>query len=153
MKLYLAQHGEAMPKEIEPARPLTEKGKSDVYKVAKFLNEKAIKVDIIWHSTKTRAIQTARIFSEVVETKEGIKEKEGLMPNDSVNNIRDELSTEERNLMIVSHLPFLQKLASLLLVKSESYEIIGFCQGGVVCLERKDEDRWHLIWAITPHMV
>ena len=36
IKLYLVQHGEALPKEDDPARPLSEKGQADVRRLAAF---------------------------------------------------------------------------------------------------------------------
>jgi len=153
MRLYLAQHGEAVSKEIDPARPLSEKGKTDVSKIAKFLKEKGIRPDIIWHSTKKRAIQTAQILAESITPKEEIIEKHGLAPNDPVDKLHQELSSENKDLMIIGHLPFLQKLISLLLTGSEIREVVGFSPGGVICFEREDGGSWHLIWAITPELI
>ncbi len=153
MRLYLVQHGEATDKEIDPARPLSEKGKTDVSKIAKFLKEKKLNVESIWHSTKRRAIQTAQILAESIIPKEGIIEKQGLAPNDPLDKLYQELTRENKDLMIVGHLPFLQKLSSLLLTNSENYKVIAFSPGGVICLEREDGGNWHLIWAITPELI
>lgn len=151
MRLYLVQHGEAYPEQVNSARPLTEKGREDVLKVAKFLEKADVEVDTIWHSTKTRAIQTAEILAQAVKAKE-IEQKEGLAPNDPATMLKDELVKREKDLMIVGHLPFLQKLASLLLTGSESQDLIAFCQGGVVCLELKPEG-WQIAWMITPELI
>lgn len=45
MRLYLVQHGEAVSEEIDPARSLSEKGKTDISKIAKFLKEKKVNAE------------------------------------------------------------------------------------------------------------
>jgi len=37
VRLYLVQHGEAVPEEVDPTRPLSEAGKLDVERLAWFL--------------------------------------------------------------------------------------------------------------------
>lgn len=113
MKLYLVQHGEATTNEVNPSRPLTEKGKQDVSNTAKFLKSAGIKVDIIWHSTKTRAMETAHIMTKELLPKEGTQQRDGLAPNDLVNKWAEEIVSQNKDLMIVGHLPFLQRLTSL----------------------------------------
>ena len=63
MKLFLVQHGEARAKDADPDRPLSEKGREDIKKTAEFLKKTGQKPDLIWHSSKTRAIQSAEIIS------------------------------------------------------------------------------------------
>lgn len=55
--------------------------------------------------------------------------------------------------MIVAHLPFLSKLASLLLTGSESASTVAFKQGGIVCLERFEGQRWQVDWMIIPELL
>jgi phosphohistidine phosphatase len=52
--------------------------------------------------------------------------------------------------MIVGHLPFLGKLAALLMVGSEETEIVAFRFGCVVCVERTEDAQWKLAWMIVP---
>lgn len=150
MRLYLVQHGEATPKETDPNRPLTGKGKKDVSRMAKFLKEKGIRVIATWHSEKLRAIQTAQILGKAVAVE--IVKQGGLAPNDPVDKWLEELNTRVKDVMIVGHLPFLQRLASLLLVGDESSWLITFRPGGVVCLER-EEEKWSLVWMMPPELV
>lgn len=150
MKLYLVQHGEATSKETNPNRPLTKKGKEDVSRMAKFLKKKGIRVIATWHSGKLRAIQTAQILGEAVSVE--IIKQEGLAPNDPVDKWLEELNTRVKDVMIVGHLPFLQRLASLLLVGDESSQLITFRPGGVVCLER-EEGKWSLVWTLPSELV
>jgi phosphohistidine phosphatase len=153
MRLYLVQHGEAVFEEVDPARPLTEKGKADVSKTADFLKGK-INIDTIWHSTKLRARQTAGLINEILSSKNGILEKTGLAPNDPVDRIKDDILKEKQEyLMIAGHLPFLGKLASLLLAGSESCDVVAFRNGGVVCLELTDKADCSVVWAVIPDLI
>lgn len=161
MRLYLVQHGEATSKEVDPNRPLTEKGKEDVSRMADFLKKGGVRVSATWHSEKLRAIQTAQILGEAVSTE--IVKQEGLAPNDPVDRWLEELNTMMKDVMMVGHLPFLEKLASLLLVGNESSQLIAFRPGGVVCLEREEglrprggsapAGKWSLVWMVSPELV
>lgn len=153
MRLYLVQHGEAASKDVNPERPLTEEGKENSAKTAKFLNSAGITVDVIWHSTKARAIETAQIFEKELTPKEGTLQKEGLAPNDTPAEMFSEVKSLSKDIMIVGHLPFLQKLASLVLLNSETNEIIRFNMGGVVCLEKNEKDTWELIFEVIPALL
>ena len=66
MRLYLVQHGEALPKQVDPERPLSERGRSDVARVADFLKGAGIRVTRVAHSGKTRARQTAELLASFV---------------------------------------------------------------------------------------
>ncbi len=145
MRLYLIQHGEAKPENIDPARGLTDKGIADAKKVAEF--SKNIKVGEIWHSTKLRAKQTAEIFAEVLGKK--AIEQEGLKPNDPVSPIVKKI---DKDLMIVGHLPFMEKISSLLITGSEDNRPVIFQQAGIVCLKNTDS-KWGLSWMATPEVL
>jgi phosphohistidine phosphatase len=154
MRLYLVQHGESVPEETDPNRPLTEKGRADVFKAARFLRDAGIKIDVIWHSTKLRAKQTAQLIAEAVLPRKGMLEKTGLAPNDPVDKMKEEiLKDNQENVMLVGHLPFLGKLASLFLTDSESHHLIGFRQGGVVCLDQMDKGGWFIAWIAIPDLI
>ena len=63
MKLYLVQHGDALAKDIDADRPLSEKGQSDVKRIASFLAGR-MEVSRVMHSGKTRAQQTAELLAD-----------------------------------------------------------------------------------------
>jgi len=152
MKLYLVQHGEAAPKEVNPERPLTKKGRRDVSRMAKHLKKRGVRVIATWHSEKLRAIQTAQILGEAVSIE--VVKQEGLAPNDPVDKWLEELNTRVKDVMIVSHLPFLGRLVSLLLGGDESSQIVAFKPGAVACLKREDAgDKWSLAWIKLPGLV
>ena len=66
MNIYLVQHGEAVAKEVDPERPLTESGRSDVRRMASFLGAAGVRVSRIMHSGKVRAKETAELLAAAV---------------------------------------------------------------------------------------
>jgi len=153
MKLYLVQHAKAAPKEVNPQRSLTEEGRRDVQKVAAFIKPLNLCVDYLWHSGKRRAAETAELLAEVIEIKEATIARDGLGPNDDVTTLKDELALSQEHIMVVGHLPFLSKLASLLLAGSESAKTIAFKNGGIVCLNRSETNQWQVDWVVTPELI
>jgi phosphohistidine phosphatase len=151
--LYLVQHGEATSEEVDPKRPLTEKGRRDSLKTARFLKNADLEVDTIWHSTKERSKETASIFAKELSLKQSLLQKEKIGPKDPIVDVADDIGSLNENVMIVGHLPFLQRLASLLLLETESYEILQFKKGGVVCLERDEEGVWRLVFEVIPGLL
>jgi len=150
MRLYLIQHGIAVPEEQGPQKPLSQEGRDDTQKTAEFLKARDIKVDRIWHSKKTRSVQTAQMISESIACSE-IEERDDINPKDPVDKLQEGIQALNADLMIVGHLPFLQKLASLLLTGSDRNELISFKNSGVICLEY--QENWKLAWFAPPYVL
>lgn len=153
MKLYLVQHAKAASKQADPERPLTEEGRPDIQKIAAFIKPLSLCVDYLWHSGKKRAAQTAELLAEVVGINKAQTARVGLGPDDDFTALKDELMSGQQDVMLVSHLPFLSKLASLLLTGSESASAVAFKNACIVCLDRCDENQWHLNWMIIPELL
>lgn len=153
MKLCLVQHGEAKAEAEDPQRPLTEKGKVEVEKVAGVAKKLGVKPSHIFHSGKLRAEQTAKIIASVLEISRKPEAVSGLNPNDDVQPWAMKISERKEDLMLVGHLPFMGRLASLLLSGSEDAGIVQFRYGAIVCLEREMEGTWRLQWILTPELV
>lgn len=150
MRLYLIQHGIAVPEEQDPQKPLSQEGRDDTQKTAEFLKARDIKVDRIWHSKKTRSVQTAQMISGSITCSE-IEERDDINPKDPVDKLQEGIQALNADLMIVGHLPFLQKLASLLLTGSDRNELISFKNSGVICLEY--QENWKLAWFAPPYVL
>ncbi|MGB9700646.1 MAG: phosphohistidine phosphatase SixA [Thermodesulfobacteriota bacterium] len=153
MKLYLIQHGEATPEQVDPLRPLTAQGREDVLQIASFLKDARVRPTLIYHSEKLRAKQTAEIIASAMALNELIRERKGLLPQDVIDDIAQEISRSAKDLMIVGHLPFLSKLATFLLVGKEEGNLIAFQPGGVVCLKRAEDQRWQVAWMVVPEIL
>lgn len=152
MNLYLVQHGEAKTKAEDPERALTESGAEVVERMAAWAAAVTIEVDQVCHSGKRRAQQTAEILADAVAPSEGVVPVSGIKPNDDVAPWADMLAKENRSVMLVGHLPFLSRLASLLLLGDPTIQAIRFRNTGIVYLIR-EEDRWSVEWIATPNLV
>lgn len=150
MKLYLIQHGLALSEEKDSRKPLSSEGRDTTQKIGNFLKTKGVEVECIWHSEKLRAIQTAQIISESISCDRTEKRKD-LNPLDPLDKFYTEFLKMNRDLMIVGHLPFLQKLASLLLTGSDNFELVSFRYSAVLCLEYRE--KWKIAWFITPELI
>jgi phosphohistidine phosphatase len=153
MRLYLVQHGKAMSKGEDPRRPLTNEGRHEAGKVARFIAPLNLEIGELWHSGKPRAEQTAAIYANVVAADTGPTAREGLAPDDDAALLCDELTAASDDVMIVGHMPFLAKLAALLLTGHESPLAVAFRNAGIVCLGRTEDSRWQLEWAVTPDLL
>lgn len=153
MKLYLVQHAKAASKEVDPQRPLTEEGERDIQKVAAFIKPLNLSVDYLWHSTKERAIQTAEVLAEVVKINKAKIARDGLAPNDDVTALKDKIVSDPQDIMIVGHLPFVSKLASLLLTGQEFAGTVAFKQGGIVALSSSEPNHWQIDWMLIPDLI
>ncbi|MGB9627114.1 MAG: phosphohistidine phosphatase SixA [Thermodesulfobacteriota bacterium] len=150
MKLYLVQHGEAKSEKENPERSLTEWGREEIQRVSQAAKPLGITPSMVYHSGKLRAKQTAEILAKALNLPS--QEEEGLNPNDPIQPWVEKISKENRDLMIVGHLPFLDKLASFLLCGDENARLILFRYGAIVCLKQKEDKGWAVSWILTPGM-
>ena len=150
MKLYLIQHGEAMSEAEDPQRSLTTKGEEEVRGIARGTKRLDLRPSKVYHSGKRRDQQTAEIIASALKLP--VERAEGLNPNDDVRPWTERISKETRDLMIVGHLPFLEKLASLLLCGDENARLVLFRYGAIVCLDQKEDKEWAVRWILTPDM-
>ncbi len=153
MFVYLVQHADAKKEEVDPSRPLSEKGLQDIKKVASYVSQLNIKVYKIFHSGKLRAKQTAEVLSENLKPTKGITEVGGLAPLDDAEIWEERLKGMTDDIILVGHLPHLDRLASLLLCGNADKNVVSFKMAGIVCIKRNDIGEWSLQWILTPEIV
>jgi len=153
MKLYLVQHGEACTTEVNPDRPLTERGKLDIERLAAFLNHAGIKVDRMIHSGKLRATQTAEYLAKAIAPGVEIESSGLINPNDNPKAFDWQSESWDRDTLVVGHLPFLARLVSHLVIEEETRSITAFQPGSVVCLEHTTDSHWQINWMIRPELL
>jgi phosphohistidine phosphatase len=153
MRIYLTQHGLAVPKDIDPDRPLSEQGRADVRRLAEFLDKAAIRVGQVLHSGKTRAEQTAAILAEVLLATGEPQAHAGLEPKDALEKLSPEIAFWSVDTLIVGHLPYLGRLASLLLASDPDRPMLAFQPGSTACLEKDAERQWVLAWMLRPELL
>ena len=152
MRVYLARHGRAMEKEVDPERSLRPDGLAEVERVARFLANARLDIPQCWHSGKARARQTAEILVKHIAPGAPVEAHEGLAPNDPVKPVAAELRRRNEDLLIAGHLPFLAKLASLLVAGDSEADLLTLPSGAVLCLERIDAGAWTMAWFVTPEL-
>ncbi len=150
MRLYLVQHGEACSKEVDPERPLTVNGMTEIDRLAGVLKQAGVLADKAVHSGKLRAAQTAERLSGVIAPGIEPQTHAGINPNDSPQAFARQIEHFTTDTLVVGHLPFLAKLVSYLTVGDEEKLITAFQPGTVVCLERTDQTRWQIDWMLRP---
>ena len=149
MKLYLIQHAEATSVPDEPEKILSATGKDNIRKTAFWFGWLKPELDLIWHSGLKRARETAEILARILDCGVVPQTRLGLGPNDPVMPVKEELQRLEKNVVIVGHMPFLAKLAGLLLTENQLIQPVKFCNAGIVCISCW-LDGCAVEWMVTP---
>lgn len=153
MQLFLVQHGASKTEAEDLQRSLTDEGRRTVGQMAALLARLGLGVDRIEHSDKLRARQTAEILAGQLRPREGTKPVAGMAPNDDVEPIVARLAREEKNLLLVGHLPHLSRLVARLLGLDANRLVVQFQMGGVVRMDRDDALQWSVRWIIVPEVI
>ncbi len=151
MTLFLVQHGKNLPKEQDPEKGLSPEGKKAVEQIAGELKSYGVTVNEIWHSGLKRARETAEIFGAYIGKRIEPISKNGLAPLDDVTMFDPE---PEENIMIVGHLPFMEKFVSYLITGSPEHSpVVKFQNGGIVALDKNNETAsWFIKWTLFPNI-
>jgi len=150
MALYLVQHGLSLPKDQDPERGLSGEGIADVERIAEVAAGYGVNVARIEHSGKARAAQTAQLFAKYLAPTGGIDDRDSIAPLDDVTAVAAELDPAAE-LMLVGHLPFMERLTSHLIIGDAERRVFKFQNGGIVCLDAEDGN-WFVTWALMPRI-
>ena len=150
MALFLVQHGKSLPKEKDPDQGLSREGQGETQTMAALAAENNVQVRRIIHSGKKRALQTAEILVKALEPEAGISKVAGLAPLDDVTEFAATVGDDE-DIMVVGHLPYMERLVSYLVTGSQDKQVIKFQNSSIICLDRQvDSESWFIRWAIFP---
>ncbi len=153
MKIYLVHHGEAVPDEQDPRRPLTARGRADAAAVACWAVERAgARVGCVRHSEKLRAAQTAQAWREVLPSAQLIPDPR-LNPSADPAALAADLAGEEQDLVLVGHQPFLGRLAAVLVCGDVDRPVLALPAAGAACLERGPHGGWSVRWVVGPDLL
>lgn len=114
MYLLIMRHGEAGWHSLDQQRELTEAGREQTGRVAHQIAKSPWRPQKIWVSPLVRARQTAAIAAGILNCP--VEEKSFITPDDDPGACLDALLEVEpgQRLMLVSHMPFVGSLATLL---------------------------------------
>ncbi|HXE71888.1 MAG TPA: phosphohistidine phosphatase SixA [Candidatus Nitrosotenuis sp.] len=151
--VYLMQHGESLPEELDPRRPLSQEGRVNVQRVAEAASTLGLAVSHVYHSGKERARQSAEILARALGA--ACLQREGLGPNDPVEPVAEWLWQQGQHgvgaLALVGHLPFLDRLTSLLVTGRPDLSLVAFRYGALVRLAPAPEpQRYRIEWILRP---
>lgn len=147
MHLYLIHHGVAVGPDEDARRPLSTVGLAGAARVAAKAALLGAKPDVVWHSGKLRARQTAQEFWRACNALAEFSASRDLQPDDPPQWIRDRLRAETRHIAIAGHFPHLPRLLALLTTGGQAGA--GFPANGIVALVTDDEgETFRELWRI-----
>ena len=160
MNLYIIRHAIAVDEatadyESDSERPLTDKGRKKMRKIARALRHLGVEFDLILSSPYIRACETAEILADVFKMKKKIVFSDNLIPLGNPELLIGEINEKYTvdSLAIVGHEPHLSSLVGLLVADSSKIEVT-LKKGGVCYLSADDlhyqDHRATLEWLLTP---
>jgi phosphohistidine phosphatase len=148
MNLYFIRHAIAVEAgtpeyENDNLRPLTDKGKKKMQKIARGLKELDAEINLILTSPYVRAIGTTKILRKAFDLdKEDILETEHLSPvgySDKLIDLINEKYADVENIALVGHEPSLSNLVSILVTGDPNLALTlkkgGICRLSVDTLQ------------------
>jgi phosphohistidine phosphatase len=143
VNLYLVHHGDAVGPAVDPRRPLSERGRTTVDRLASETAKRGVRPAVVWHSGKLRAKQTGEAFWRACNALADFSATRDLQPDEPAQWIRDRLRGEPRDILIAGHFPHLPRLLRLLTGSED------FPQHGVVALLSEDDgETWKEMWRL-----
>ena len=161
MNLYLMRHAIAAEPDEDTddnQRPLTEKGRKKLGKIARNLDKLDLTFDLILTSPYLRARQTAEVVADELDIKKKLLvESENLTPLGFADKLVEEINAREPvgNLLIVGHEPFLSQLIGMLVAGDASLNVdmkkAGLCK---LSTEQLTYGRCATLeWLLTPALL
>ena len=144
--ILLVHHGDAVGPDVDPMRPLSSVGRAATERLALLVASRGVKPDVIWHSGKLRARQTAESFWKACNPLASLSAERGLLPDDPPHWIRDRLAGDTRDILIAGHMPYLPRLLALL-TDGDPAGAASFPLHGCVAVETEGTgwiERWRI---------
>ena len=145
--IVLVHHGDALGPDVDPMRPLSGPGRAASARLAAAAAARGMRPDVVWHSGKLRARQTAELFWHACNPLAAFSAARGLQPDDPPRWMRDQLAEDTRSIVLAGHMPHLMGLLRLLCGDPPDAPATGFPPHGCVALER-DGEIWKELWRL-----
>ena len=155
MKLLLVRHGDAIAGTPDAERPLSDKGRRDIQRMAAFLARSGVRVSRVIHNGRVQARDSALLMADVLGPGAVVVEEAvaGLNPGDATDLLFDAVAGWTEDTMIVGHQPFMGHFAARLLTGGDGPVAVGFEAGAAACLERDQGNDWKLRWLVGPALL
>ena len=145
--IVLVHHGDALGPDVEPMRPLSGPGRAASARLAAAAAARGVSPEVVWHSGKLRARQTAELFWRACNPRAAVSAARGLQPTDPPGRLRDQLYGDTRSIVVVGHMPHLVRLLRVLCGEPPDSATTDFPIHGCVALERQEEI-WEELWRL-----
>jgi phosphohistidine phosphatase len=151
VRCYLVRHGDTLSAHIDPQRPLSARGRAEISELAHLALRRDVQVAEIHHSGILRAQETAEILASYLHPSGGVHPSAGLLPEDDPEIAKAELEAAGQPIMLVGHLPYISRLAALL-VKGDASQSLGEFSPATMLSCTKIGIRWQIEWQIAPSL-
>ncbi|MDA1185941.1 MAG: phosphohistidine phosphatase SixA [Acidobacteria bacterium] len=146
--LVLVHHGHALVREVDPTQPLSGPGRAASEHLALEAAARGVRPDAVWHSGKFRARQTAELFLRACNPHAVFSVARGLQPTDPPGVVQSRVESNDRSLLLVGHMPHLERLLRALCGESPGSVTPDFPSHGCVALRREGE-HWQELWRLA----
>ncbi len=153
MRLYIVQHGDSVPKDVDPDRPLSDRGRADIQRLTEWLSSHNVQIEQILHSGKTRAKETAELLRPLLKSPSHFYEGQGLAPNDSPEAFLHQLTDPKKDTLVASHMPFVARTVSQALTGAPDRQLVEFVPGSVAGIEHSEGASWRLFMFARPELL
>jgi phosphohistidine phosphatase len=146
--VYLVHHAPAIGPKEDPQQPLSPVGRATADDLARAAAARGVRPQMIWHSGKLRARQTAEAFWRACNPLAAFTAVRNLQPADSPEWMRDQLLAEDAPVLIVGHMPHIARLLRIMVGRDADPGTPEFPPHGMVCLARSEAiwiERWRLV--------
>ena len=140
MHVYLVHHADAVGSGADPLRPLSDLGRQQAQELAERARDMGCAPAAIWHSGKLRSRQTAEAFLRICNPFMEFRMVRGLRPDDPPDWIREALAAEDRDILLVGHMPNIAAVARSLSPNAEAFPIHG-----LIAFERSESGAWRVL--------
>jgi phosphohistidine phosphatase len=145
MLIWLVRHGDAELRGKDDLRELTPEGSRAVEAIARRVADRAGVIRAVYHSGKRRAEQTAAILASSINLP-APRTQELLRPNADPFEVARWIESFEEPVALVTHLPLVERVASVLISGSPEVPVFAFSTGTIAAIE-KENGGWKLAWS------
>jgi phosphohistidine phosphatase len=157
MDLFILRHGKAGQSSEDfgdSTRALTEEGRSEIRKVARWMKKKKVRFDFIATSPLTRAYQTAEIVAKSQDLKDRLEVWDELTPGSDPDTICYHASQAGKDavVILVGHEPDLSDLIGRIISGGNTASVV-ITKGGLAKIRNfsfDDKPSGELQWLLTP---
>jgi len=158
MQLFLMRHGETVAARENSEQPLSRVGIATIQATAQTMKRFGLDFSTIVCSRLRRSHQSAALVAEAVRYPHSdIIESDTVRPEAAGEELRAWLTTlpELEAVLVVGHLPSLERLAALLLGGREDQLLLRFPNGGLTLLELDvlNPGAAELVFQLTPEQL